>query len=303
MRDQKASLLAYEGVNNNENPEDALELFKISVYVALDDNLEDFFVPGETSDNLSAISSFIWRVPLVHQYATKSLAKTYHQLPLEARYAHLDWSQVDPQILLNDIQNVKGLQPADFCAILDSSWETSLENFAKRYSYVSSTRLDVSEQFPWRKLARWILRGVSLERLSMKTFENWEGNHLTALFSALFLIKRSPRMCERDTSEFLSMWLEDVQSSGKDLAKYGSQEKEIFMGDKLLQDRRLDVLFDYSFPKISWTGMRLVSFTYGPQPEDWKLVWGLEAEEYAGDFWYLVENPPLRIPGGWVEDD
>lgn len=48
--------------------------------------------------------------------------------------------------------------------------------------------------------------------------------------------------------------------------------------------------------------MRLASFKYGPRPEDWHLIWGVDSDEFAGEFWDLIENPPLRIPGGWVDD-
>ncbi|RYP07837.1 hypothetical protein DL765_008990 [Monosporascus sp. GIB2] len=40
-------------------------------------------------------------------------------------------------------------------------------------------------------------------------------------------------------------------------------------------------------------------YKYGPEPEDWDVYWSEPTDEFAGDFWELVENPPLQVPGAW----
>ncbi|KXH42053.1 hypothetical protein CNYM01_08403 [Colletotrichum nymphaeae SA-01] len=300
MCGQNHHLLPYARMAHALN--DTLELFKIWVHVALDDCLEDYFVPEETTDNLYAISSFLWQAPEAHQYVTRSLATTYYQLPLKARFAHLNWSQINPRILLDDIQHDEGIKPADFNEILDTSFGSSLEHFAASYSS-DLTVESYYEASGWRELARWVLQGVSSQRLSMHmSFDAAEEKPLyhTPCFSGLFSTYCYLSECKRKTSSFLRMWLEDVQISGHDLEEYGRREMEYFKCEARLREERLILEYDES---SYGTGMRLVSFTYGREPGDWDLIWSLEAEEYAGEFWDLIENPPLRIPGAWVDED
>ncbi|KXH29771.1 hypothetical protein CSIM01_05537 [Colletotrichum simmondsii] len=274
-------------------PNETLELFKIWVHVALDDCLENYFTPEETTGNLAAISSFIWKDHEAHQYMTRSLATTYYQLPLKARYAHLNWYHVDPQILLHDIQHDGGIKPADFSVILDTSGQSSLERFVSCY-----TTIKVYDELPgWKELARWIFQGVSSQRLSMQTpFDAAEEEpcHYTPFFSGLFENIWGHWECRRQTSCYLRRLLEDVQISGHDLEEYGRREMEYFKCEARVRSKRLSTWIKGSGHQ---SGMRLVTFTYGPQPGDWNLVLSLEAEEYAGEFWDLIENPPLRVPG------
>ncbi|KAL2880151.1 hypothetical protein SGCOL_004536 [Colletotrichum sp. CLE4] len=290
------SLLQFEGFV--DGPNDVLELFKIWIYVALDDSLEEYCAPGETTMNLSAISSFVWNAPEALQYMKRSLLVTANQFPSTARFAHLDWSLINPQILLEDIQHDKDLQPEEFCATIEKSQASSLGHFASQY------RIYIEGDENWRGLARWIFKGASLERLSMPgSLYARGGGRYTPLFIGIFDLPWKYNLGLR-THRFLRTWLEDLQTSGIDLEEYGRREMEIFKRDALLQDRRSRVRStrDDGYYE-SYPGMRLTSFTYGPEPEDWKLVWSPEAEEYAGEFWDLIENPPLRIPGGWVDDD
>ncbi|KAK1458881.1 hypothetical protein CMEL01_01880 [Colletotrichum melonis] len=280
-------------------PNETLELFKVWVHVILDDCLEDYFTPGETDPNLSAISSYVWQAHEVHQYMTRSLATTYYQLPLKVRYAHLDWYHVDPQILLHDIQHDGGIKPAEFSVILDASFDSSLERLIS--CYVTKEAFD--EESSWRKLVRWIVQGVSSQRLSVQTsFDatEEEPRYYTPLISGLYEHLWDHSEYKRKISLFLRKWLEDVQISGHDLEEYGRREMEYFKREARLQEERLSTRFkamEYG-PSV-----RLVSFTYGPEPRHWNLVWSLEAEEFAGEFWDLIENPPLHVPGEWVDND
>jgi hypothetical protein len=53
--------------------------------------------------------------------------------------------------------------------------------------------------------------------------------------------------------------------------------------------------------------IRLVSFTYGKDPTDWKFYFALIFEDYFRQFWEMVENGmeerEMALPGAWVEED
>ena len=92
----------------------------------------------------------------------------------------------------------------------------------------------------------------------------------------------------------MRIWLEDLQSCGVDLLEYGKKEKE-------LHGHYTEVLGDCRSYSNGCT-LRLVGFTYGASPEDWKVWFSEPTDEYAGDFWWLVEQPDEKpMPGMWVD--
>ncbi|KAI0453917.1 hypothetical protein F5B21DRAFT_515030 [Xylaria acuta] len=98
-------------------------------------------------------------------------------------------------------------------------------------------------------------------------------------------------------------WLSNVQTSGHDLEEYGRRENE------LLADTSLELNNECLFVRGSradepWryiTG-RIRGYHYGPEPEDWRILWSFPEKSYVADFWGLVEDGPQLVPGAWVED-
>lgn len=109
----------------------------------------------------------------------------------------------------------------------------------------------------------------------------------------------------RWTERALRQWLEDVQAAGTNLCEYGKVEAKIFQETRSI--RSLKYGFSYwdcgtSEHSESSSYCTLVAFTYGPEPKDWKFTWDLQCYELAGEFWELIENPPLHMVGGWDND-
>ncbi|KPM35107.1 hypothetical protein AK830_g11469 [Neonectria ditissima] len=109
----------------------------------------------------------------------------------------------------------------------------------------------------------------------------------------------------------LRKWLEDLFIVGVDLDEYGKAEKNV-LDDISPYERRLDphsgsqswrtlVLKD-SIEYYKMLDLRVQTFTYGTTPKDWTFVWDYPTVEFAAEFWELIENPPLQIPGSWVDD-
>jgi hypothetical protein len=54
----------------------------------------------------------------------------------------------------------------------------------------------------------------------------------------------------------------------------------------------------------SFTTAHIINLTYGPEPEDWQIWFSWPLDEWAGEFWHMVENPELfGVPGAWIADD
>lgn len=111
-------------------------------------------------------------------------------------------------------------------------------------------------------------------------------------------------------------WIKILQASGIDLEQYGRKERSIFKMKKrnnfeslvfLSCINRVEAL-DFEGPmkpvtsyELGWSS--LIDFTYGPCVEDWNFWFSEPTDRFAGDFWSLIEDPPLMslVPGAWVD--
>ncbi|KAI2620421.1 hypothetical protein GGR54DRAFT_601038 [Hypoxylon sp. NC1633] len=92
-------------------------------------------------------------------------------------------------------------------------------------------------------------------------------------------------------------WLEALEEAGVDLVAYGCREHEL-----LLDPHGHQGLGRLCGPSMDFQ-IYLIGFKYGSKPTDWEIYWEEPTDRFAGEFWALIENPPLRIPGSWVDDD
>lgn len=102
----------------------------------------------------------------------------------------------------------------------------------------------------------------------------------------------------------LQYWLDDLREVGVDLNEYGKTE----LGILREIDRIKEIVYPIFGPNIdleddrhSPSGCLLAAFTYGPEPKDWKFSWDLGCEEMVGEFWKLIDHPPLMMPGAWCD--
>ncbi|KAH9894487.1 hypothetical protein F4778DRAFT_794537 [Xylariomycetidae sp. FL2044] len=100
----------------------------------------------------------------------------------------------------------------------------------------------------------------------------------------------------------LWLWLKTLKQSGVDLEKYGHREDRILRRE-LSDGSGLDLWYYSEDPhwEYYFANLRLLGFKFGPEPEDWSLYWSEPRDAYAGDFWQLIEDPPLQLPGAWVD--
>lgn len=124
---------------------------------------------------------------------------------------------------------------------------------------------------------------------------------LTAMFTNLYGIipfsRYNGNASENNCTAVTSIWLEQLQLAGVDLVEYGQKEGEIHN-----RKRGHKEWLDYDFSDRVWSH-RLVSFTYGPDPSDWKFYFTQVMENYFVQFWDMVDHPERALPGAWVEDE
>lgn len=139
-------------------------------------------------------------------------------------------------------------------------------------------------------------------------YSYWESCHqLTAFTSVLYSAVYSPslgghRTCDKEcVDKIVRVWLEALRQAGVDLNIYGQREYKLFAKEEVSRD--------FHFTTVMFRGghynfsIRLIGFKYGPKPEDWKVYFDERTDRFAGEFWELVENSLLQIPGSWVDDD
>lgn len=282
---------------------------------------------------------FMWSVPDFLAVIMGEQHVSHRKLPPPVRFAHLSWYLVDAQVFLDDIGCGPYVDPADFrCAMSDtagSSMQSFAQAYFERYFLIFTTSgcdnircTHCEEKFqPWRQLTRWLFQGASLQSDLCKESPNHRRPLATTpLFAGMIGCRfdhetaashTESRLFSRRISFAMRLWLEDLQCAGTDLAKYAQRELELFKANTCLRAFRWDWLdfgirddpektgFNMEFmsdvTRAPQYGPVLHSFTFGPNPGDWSLKWESDAEEFAGEFWEQVENPPLHIPGTWVE--
>ncbi|KAE9380938.1 hypothetical protein N431DRAFT_325529 [Stipitochalara longipes BDJ] len=107
-------------------------------------------------------------------------------------------------------------------------------------------------------------------------------------------------------SQLLRDWLCDMKEAGVDLRHYGEIESAIYLSLECFCDAETD------FPQA---GRHVISFSYGPDVDDWQFWVDEPTDVFAGTFWKMMEaqttdiweessnmtSSGLRIPGSWME--
>jgi len=97
-------------------------------------------------------------------------------------------------------------------------------------------------------------------------------------------------------------WIERLQTVGIDLVEYGRKEKELHIQEKVNKEYFYRQTQPTSHQR-TFTRIRLISFTYGPEPVDWHFWFTEVMESYFTQFWDMVDHPESAMPGAWIEDE
>ena len=113
--------------------------------------------------------------------------------------------------------------------------------------------------------------------------------------------QRATRRALKRTMGKLQALMSVLTGCGYNLAEFGRQETVAWVTAPLNSKAAGDVLY---LGIGDWCdGLPFVKAVhYGAEPRDWYFEMDLHYENYAGDFWHLLENPHLfMVPGAWVD--
>lgn len=110
-----------------------------------------------------------------------------------------------------------------------------------------------------------------------------------------------------DCEKAIFAWLDDLYVSRIDLQVYGENEKDHFLHQEVSRCEGYPLNgMTYSYLDSDHIyNVRLINFHYGRFPTDWKFWWSETSDEFAGDFWSLLESRDREavrnVPGAWVD--
>ncbi|KAK7955656.1 uncharacterized protein PG986_004878 [Apiospora aurea] len=102
----------------------------------------------------------------------------------------------------------------------------------------------------------------------------------------------------------LQEWIAMLIEAGVDVEEYGRREWDILKDT----NPKSYISFtagprwrkDHELP-FKANELYLYGFKYGPNVEDWDILCNEPTDRFAGEFWDLVEDRPLDIPGAWYD--
>jgi hypothetical protein len=124
----------------------------------------------------------------------------------------------------------------------------------------------------------------------------------------------------------IQKWVSILQESGVDLMLYGEQEsisiskhcRTAFDSDAIEASRnevrnvlpsssaRLTFIRPERYGRKMWNSnhwipIRLLELKFGPTPREWEIVWVPEFEWMAKEFWQMIEQEVIIMPGSWID--
>lgn len=110
-------------------------------------------------------------------------------------------------------------------------------------------------------------------------------------------LEPSIRLWYSDATAALQVWARELRNLDVDLYLYGVLEEQLFRDNHGFRDDYFICVHDTMYD------IRLINFKTGPEVEDWQVWTTWPLDEFAGEFWHMIESPELFIPGSWPSTD
>jgi hypothetical protein len=172
---------------------------------------------------------------------------------------------------------------------------------------------DISKgrSYSFRHLSRKLISaGASLQSVDYDGHTILSGIITDLSFSPIRSVGKTFKL----VNELKDEWLSDFLQSGVNLQEYGAweslslQNKDFNRLVRYHKDREDSEGGESGAPqrhKVTRFDIRLINFTYGPNPKDWILWFSEPSDPFAGDFWAMIEGEEhwRRFEKGWFFDD
>lgn len=267
----------------------------------------------------SIFSTSIWSVPGLITHIDSEMTTKFRELPTRLKLAHLRWGYVDVSVL-NNIMTENNITFDDLRLNMNNRFDSSLHAFVFAYfSHAFQMTLAcvkpdegffISKQQEWNQLAQCVLSDMPLSCLTNPSvFHKYMTPLLySAMFHLQFLLWYKRCLPTNKQRKILKVHLDMVRAflnvlsrSGIDLQEYGRDEVAAFQSQRrvFVNGGRTHFIDNLYSPDVAIPC--LVSISYGPTPEDWTFLWDDLVEEFAGEFWQMIEDGYYKIPGAWVD--
>ncbi|KAG4256137.1 hypothetical protein FPRO03_05085 [Fusarium proliferatum] len=216
--------------------------------------------------------------------------------------ATFDFSYLDPAVPLELLRGGLAVA-ADFPPYVCSSSTDGIcgcYSSSLIYEYFHALLNNEKTFHDWRCLARKALIGVSpLDIVHPHDGAFW---NLTTILEVLWKRQCLLHPFARWIQHAVPLWLEDVAAAGINLEEYMSLEllySREFGQDTVCKGTKVEVQPGVRLPE---SGPSLVILSVGPRANDWSFSWDPCVEELSGEFWSMLEDAQIKVPGAWVDE-
>ncbi|KAL3458369.1 hypothetical protein BJX64DRAFT_279957 [Aspergillus heterothallicus] len=155
----------------------------------------------------------------------------------------------------------------------------------------------------WRRMLR---DGVAASADLHKLTSDWPQTPLVSYFDAYIFFFDKIKSSKWSLLSPLRNWVSELKAVGVDIEAYGAKENALhksgrsFMEFYLHKGALIDILSTDEIIEDSLE-FRVLDFTYGPEPDDWYIWVTNPLDEFAGEFWELVNRQSEIMPGTWID--
>ena len=133
---------------------------------------------------------------------------------------------------------------------------------------------------------------------------NFQLTPLMWMFACCVWVWTRSYISRQDLGKAMSAWISTLHDCGVDLKEYGLRESLTWVVLETLINTKTDyntgVTRKYD-SNYYFGRKRLLGFSYGLFPEDWRIWENEPTDEFAGEFWLMLDRREEVMPGAWVE--
>ncbi|KFG86363.1 hypothetical protein MANI_000165 [Metarhizium anisopliae] len=308
---------------DSEFPVEALSLEYFKTILGWED-FTDYCTQLNTTEESFELGYWIWIVPGFLTLIKNETPQSFIDLPLDIQFYSFGWMYINTDVL-NYVVSKNRTTIQRLKATLDNPMLQCLCDFISaficRQIEWGGTFPGLKKSSTWQELAKDMLSDTSINSLTklceelimpgvppysdvmtwrvMTPLTNSARSVMARLIGSHWGAQgpRCAKQYEKILIRVVRLFLGSASEAGIDLEEYGRRESELLVPYVSYYRGWKDFTTTPTNPNPY-----LVSIKYGPRPEDWDFTWDLLVEEFAGEFWEMLENQPLHIPGAWVDD-